>query len=135
MAPTEILSSPLALEILLVGGIGAVFRYGVLAVCAHIAGPFPLGILTVNAIAAFAGAAAWAAKPSEALLILIGGGLVGSIGTLSSLASELIALFLRRRYWTLVAFILLTLVTGLLATALGIEWGEGFAESISAGGI
>lgn len=128
MAPSEILSSSLALEILLAGGIGAVFRYGVLALCAHIVGPFPLGILTVNAIAAFAGAAAWAAKPSEALLILIAGGLVGSIGTLSSLASEIIALILRRCYWSLVAFLLLTLVTGLLATALGLEVGEFFSS-------
>ena len=73
------LSSPEALALVfLLGGIGALTRYAVLVVSAHAAGPFPAGILVVNTLAAFIGSALVSARAPEELLLIIGGGFVGS---------------------------------------------------------
>lgn len=111
--------------VFLAGGVGAVVRFCALALCAHATGPFPSGILVVNALAAFLGALLLSGGASPALMLLAGGGFVGSLGTLSSLVSEVIALHERRRWRTLAAFVLLTLVTGVAATLGGLALGEG----------
>ena len=108
------LSSPESLALVfLLGGIGALARYAVLVVSAHAAGPFPAGILVVNALAAFIGSALVAARVPDELLLIIGGGFVGSLGTLSSLCSEIIAMERLGKYGSIVLFVVLTLVTGI----------------------
>lgn len=110
----------------LLGGLGAVTRYGVLALCAHAVGPFPAGIVAVNTLAAFVGSALGAAASPENILIGVGTGFVGGLGTLSSLCSEVISLAERRKGWQIFFFIVLTLVTGIAATLLGLAVGEAF---------
>lgn len=112
--------------VFLTGGIGALARYAVLVVSAHAAGPFPAGILVVNALAAFIGSALVAARVPDELLLIIGGGFVGSLGTLSSLCSEIIAMERLGKYGCIVLFVVLTLVTGIAATLSGNAAGASF---------
>lgn len=121
------LSSPESLALVfLLGGIGALARYAVLVVLAHAAGPFPAGILIVNTLAAFIGSALVAARVPDELLLIIGGGFVGSLGTLSSLCSEIIAMERLGKSGSIVLFVVLTLVTGIAATLSGNAAGAGF---------
>ena len=112
--------------VFLTGGIGALARYAVLVVSAHAAGPFPAGSLVVNALAAFIGSALVAARVPDELLLIIGGGFVGSLGTLSSLCSEIIAMERLGKYGSIVLFVVLTLVTGIAATLSGNAAGASF---------
>ena len=110
--------------VFLLGGVGALSRYAVLVLFSRLTGPFPAGIIIVNTLAALIGSALVAAEAPESIGLALGGGFVGSLGTLSSLCSETIALAERRRYGGIALFLGLTLVTGVFATLAGFSIGE-----------
>ncbi len=118
------MSAEICLAVFLLGGTGALARYAVLVAGSHAFGPFPLGIVAVNALAAFAGSVLASSGASPSILIAAGGGFVGSLGTLSSLCTEFISLYEKAKYRQMVLFAVLTLATGVLMTWLGFLAGE-----------
>lgn len=113
-------------EVFLLGGIGALARFAVLVFAAQRFGAFPVGILAVNTLAALIGSFLVAAAIPAEPLLAVGGGFVGSLGTLSSLCSEIIAMHKLGKHEEIVLFVVLSLATGIAATLIGLEAGEAY---------
>ncbi len=111
----------------LLGGCGALVRVLLLQLCAHVHTFFPLGTLTVNIIACLTGGIFAALPLTQTAQLLLIGGLIGGLGTLSSICSDSINL-LRAEKWLLLAlYLILSAICGLAAAALGCAIGRGLA--------
>jgi CrcB protein len=111
--------------VVVLGGVGAVLRFMVdRAVARRVARSFPVGTLTVNISgAALLGVLSGLAVPREAAL-LAGTALIGSYTTFSTWMLETQRLGEERQIRPAVANIVVSVVLGLAAAALG-QWVSG----------
>ena len=102
------------------GGFGAVARFLVdRALARRLAGAFPSGILAVNLSGAFLLGLLGGSGPSGTTALLVGVGFIGSYTTFSTWMLQTLELGEERRFGLAVVNIVLSLVAGLAAAALG----------------
>ncbi len=101
------------------GGMGALCRVLILNWCARLQTEFPLGTLTVNVLACFAGGVLAGLDLPEPALLFCFVGFLGGLGTLSSVCSDCINLFVRHCFLKIPLYLALTASLGLAAAALG----------------
>ncbi len=111
----------------LLGGAGAVLRFLILQACAPVSTRFPLGTLIVNIIACLGGGVFAGLDLSTSQQLLLIGGLIGGLGTLSSICSDSINLLRARQFASTLAYLLLSALCGLIAAAAGLSIGRAAA--------
>ncbi|MCW2689692.1 MAG: camphor resistance protein CrcB [Mycobacterium sp.] len=111
--------------VMAIGGIGSVLRFLVdRTVARHVAGSFPFGTLTVNLSGALLlGFLTGLALPHNVAL-LAGTAFVGAYTTFSTWMLETQRLGEERQIWSAAANIILSVVLGIAAAALGLWIGE-----------
>lgn len=106
------------------GGIGAMVRGGIIMILASSARIFPMSILLVNILAAFLGGFILSLHLPSGLNAALSIGLVGGIGTLSSIHGNLLDLFFDKAYRRLALYLLITIFGGVLVAQAGISTGS-----------
>lgn len=120
--------SPLPLLAALIGGIvGTGLRLLVDTLLPHTDQQFPLGTLLLNIVGSFAlgfaVARLWSRAP-EWLRVGLGTGLVGSFTTFSAVMVSLVAQTASGVWWMAGLYLVLSLVLGLAAAAIGLRVGR-----------
>ncbi len=103
------------------GGLGALLRVGIISLCLRLPGPLPAGTLGANAAACLAAGLIHGLQPEPALQLLLMAGLVGGLGTLSSMCADCLNMLLSRRWLLLPLYLLLQIVVGLLCCRAGLS--------------
>ena len=118
----------LSLPVLLGGALGAICRVcSDSAIMAAMGGHFPLGILCVNMAGSFVMGllmgllARMGAESSFApwLNAFVGTGFLGGFTTFSTFSKEALMMLQAENYWTFVAYVSISVVVGIILTALG----------------
>ena len=109
------------------GVVGTSLRLGLDTVIPRGGAAFPISTLIVNVVGAFAlgliVARLWASSPSW-LRVGLGPGLMGSFTTFSALAVSLVTLSASGQWMTAAAYLVITLLLGFGAAALGLALGR-----------
>lgn len=106
------------------GGIGALLRVFILSICARAHTVLPLGTLTVNILACLACGMVLELQLDKSAAAVLIVGVVGGLGTLSSICSDTINLCTVRQFKVLALYLMLTAVCGLGAGLAGLSLGE-----------
>lgn len=106
------------------GGIGAMVRGSIIMILASSARIFPMSILLVNILAAFLGGFILSLQLPSGLNAALSIGLVGGIGTLSSIHGNLLDLFFDKAYRRLALYLLITIFGGVLIAQAGMSTGS-----------
>lgn len=105
------------------GGIGAMVRGTIIMILANSARIFPMSILLVNMLAAFLGGFLLSLQLPEGIGAALSVGLVGGIGTLSSIHGNLMDLFFDKAYRRLALYLGITIFGGVLIAQAGMSTG------------
>lgn len=102
-------------------GLGAVVRYAISQVGARARWPWPTVVANVlgSALMGTVGAAVFLADAQTGWLVVLGGGFAGGLSTVSTLAVDALTLWRDGQRRSTVAYVVLTLVTGLGAATAG----------------
>lgn len=106
------------------GGLGAMVRGGIIMILASSAKIFPMSILLVNMLAAFLGGFILSLQLPADLGAALSIGLVGGIGTLSSIHGNLLDLFFDKAYRRLALYLGITIFGGVLIAQAGLSTGK-----------
>ena len=101
------------------GGLGALARLGCQILGKKITLDFPIGTIAANILAAFFIGIVMPLEMPFELKVVIASGFIGSLGTLSSICSDLFLLIKDREFLRGLLYILCTVCIGYLAFALG----------------
>lgn len=112
------------------GGIGAMVRGGIILILASSSHFFPLAILIVNMLAAFLGGFILSLNLPADLLAALSIGLVGGIGTLSSIPSNIMDLVFDRGFRRLAIYLAITIFGGVLVAQAGISTGNFITQAM-----
>lgn len=112
------------------GGIGAVVRAIVIMILQSSAKIFPLSILLVNILAAFLGGFIISMSLPEQFTAILLVGLVGGIGTLSSINANILDFFFDRAWRRLSLYLGLTVILGIFAAFAGQSFGNMFHDMV-----
>lgn len=102
------------------GGLGALLRVGIITLCMRLPGPLPAGTLCANAAACTASGLIFGLQPEPALQLVLISGLVGGLGTMSSLCADSLNLLAARRLACLALYLCLQIALGLLCCRAGL---------------
>jgi len=113
--------SPLAwVGVVLIGGLGAVLRFRIDgAIGSRVKSDFPYGTFAINVSGSFALGLLWGAGVSDTALFVLGTGLLGSYTTFSTWMFETERLGEEGEVAVGVANLVVSLATGLAASAVG----------------
>lgn len=106
------------------GGLGAMVRGSIIMILANSAKIFPMSILLVNMLAAFIGGFIFSLQLPTDLGAALSVGLVGGIGTLSSIHGNLLDLFFDKAYRRLALYLGITIFGGVLIAQAGMSCGK-----------
>lgn len=112
------------------GGVGAVVRAMIIMILEQSAKIFPLSILMVNIMASFLGSFIISMAIPENFATVLMVGLIGGMGTLASINSNILDFFFDRAWRRMGLYILLTTVLGMLAALGGQAFGNMFHDAI-----
>jgi CrcB protein len=102
------------------GAVGALLRYGLARALASSRAGLPVAVAVVNVLASFvAGCAIALTSPEDPLRLIVVSGFAGGLSTFSTLSVETVQLVLAGRARTAIASVLVNVVAGLAAVALG----------------
>lgn len=106
------------------GGLGAMVRGSITMILASSARIFPMAILIVNLLAAYLGGFLLQLSLPEGLNAAIAIGLIGGIGTLSSIHGNILDLLFDKAYRRLALYLGLTIFGGVLCAYAGMGTGN-----------